>query len=376
MDLYILLGVEREATLDDIKRAYRRLARRFHPDINPGDRTAEQRFRQIAEAYETLSDPDRRRRYDTAGRSPVSTEPSTFGFEGFDFSVSVAGSSASTFGDLFGEVLHQRHESRGDAPERGADLHHTVSLTFDQAMRGGTHEITVTRQIHCRTCGGLGRLPSMERRCAHCEGSGIVKSARGHMVFSKPCARCGGTGVQGDTRCTVCGGRQVDMRTETVTVNIPAGLEDGTRVRVAGKGHAGPNAGEHGDLFVTVRVAAHPLFRRDGDNLHIVVPVTIHEAALGAKIFIPSLEGQTRVRVPPGTQSGQRFRLRERGVPSARSGQRGDLIVEFRLVLPKVLDERSKELLREFGKINQNDVRSELFLLAHDPMRAGHEGNG
>jgi molecular chaperone DnaJ len=361
MDLYILLGVEREATLEDIKRAYRRLARRFHPDINPGDRTAAQRFRQIAEAYETLSDPDRRRRYDTAGRSMGSAEPSTFGFEGFDFSVSVGGPSASTFGDLFGEVLHRRYESQGQVPERGADVHHALSLTFDEAMRGGLHEITVTRQEHCRTCGGLGRLPAMERRCAQCEGSGIVKSARGHMVFSKPCARCGGTGVQADIRCTVCSGRQVDLRTETLSINIPAGLEDGARVRIAGKGHAGANAGEHGDLFVTVRVAPHPVFRRDGDDLHIVVPVSIHEAALGAKIFVPSLEGQARVRVPPGTQSGQRFRLRERGVPSARSGHRGDLIVEIRLVLPKVLDERSKEVLREFGRINAEDVRREAI---------------
>src|SRR5262245_25466699 len=370
MDLYILLGVEREATLEDIKRAYRRLARRFHPDINPGDRTAEQRFRQIAEAYETLSDPDRRRRYDTAGRAMASPEPSTFGFDGFDFSVSVGGPSASTFGDLFAEVFQRRRESRGQVPERGADVHHALPLTFDEAIRGGPHEITVTRQEHCRACGGLGRLAAMERRCGQCEGSGIVKSARGHMVFSKPCARCGGTGVQADTRCTVCNGRQVDLRTETLSISIPAGLEDGARIRIAGKGHAGANAGEPGDLFVTVRVAPDPVFRRDGDDLHIVVPVSIHEAALGAKILVPSLEGQARVRVPPGTQSGQRFRLRERGVPSPRGGQRGDLIVEFRLVLPKVLDERSKELLREFGKINAEDVRREMI---RQPVHKGHE---
>lgn len=360
MDLYVLLGIEREATLEDVKRAYRRLARRFHPDINPGDRAAEQRFRQIAEAYETLSDPDRRKRYDTAGRAVASAEPRPFGFEGFDFSVSVGGPSASTFGDLFADVLHRRYEAN-DTPGRGADLHQAISLTFDEAVRGGTYQIAVTRHEHCRTCGGLGRLPAMERRCAQCQGTGIVKSARGHMVFSKPCARCGGTGVQADTRCTVCGGRQVDVRTETLAVGVPAGLEDGARIRVAGKGHAGPNGGEHGDLFVTVRVGPHSIFRRDGDNLHIVVPVCVHEAALGARILVPALEGHARVRIPPGTQSGQRFRLRERGVPSARGAERGDLIVEIRIVLPKVLDERSKELLREFGRINGDDVRSGLF---------------
>jgi molecular chaperone DnaJ len=359
MDLYILLGVEREATLDDIKRAYKRLARRFHPDINPGDRTAVQQFRQIAEAYETLSDPDRRRRYDAVGRAAETAEPTTFGFEGFDFSVSVGGQSASTFGDLFADVIQQHFDAGSTAPERGADLHHTISLTFEEAMRPGTHEIAVTRQAHCRVCRGLGHLAAAESPCLQCQGTGVVKSARGHMVFSKTCARCGGTGLHAKTRCPSCGGRQVEMRSDTLSIQIPAGLDDGARLRLAGKGHAGANGGEPGDLFVTVRVAPHPVFRREGHDLHVVVPIAVHEAALGAKIDVPSLEGQARVRVPPGAQSGQRFRLRERGVPSPRDGRRGDLVVEVRLVLPKVLDERSKELLREFGRINASNVRSD-----------------
>jgi molecular chaperone DnaJ len=373
MDLYILLGVEREATLEDIKRAYKRLARRFHPDINPGDHMAAQQFRQIAEAYETLSDPDRRRRYDVSGRSTGSAEHTTFGFEGFDFSVSVGGPSASTFGDLFADVLHPRFEpGSSGVQERGADLHHAISLTFDEAMRGGPRQISVTRQEHCRVCRGVGHLPATESACGQCHGSGIVKSARGHMVFSKPCSRCGGTGVQAETRCAACGGRQVDVRTETLSIQVPQGLDDGARIRIPGKGHAGPNGGEHGDLFVTVRVEAHPVFRREGDDLHLVVPIAVHEAALGAKIDVPSLDGQARLRVPPGTQSGQRFRLRERGVPSARDGRRGDLVVEVRLVLPKMLDERSKELLREFGRINGEDVRRELI---HHEGHQGHEGH-
>ena len=360
MDFYVILGLEREARLDEIKRAYRRLARKYHPDINPGDRTAAAQFRQIAEAYETLSDPDRRRRYDTAGRGSPSVEAATFGFEGFDFSVSVGGASAPTFGDLFAGVLHQPAIGRdADAPTRGADLHHTLTFSFEDAMRGGQQEMIVTRQEHCSSCQGLGRLQTAESRCLHCHGSGIIKSARGHMVFSKPCVQCHGTGRQADMHCPACGGHQMEMRTETVAINFPPGLADGAEIRVPAKGHAGSNGGDPGNLYLTLRVEPHALFRREGDDLHITVPVAIHEAALGAKIEVPSIDGRARLRVPPGTQSGQRFRLRERGVPT-RGGHRGDLVVEVRLLLPKVLDERSKELLREFGRINGEDVRNDL----------------
>ncbi len=361
MDFYIVLGLERAASVGDIKRAYKRLARRFHPDINPGDRLAAAQFRQIAEAYETLVDPDRRRRYDATGSAAPPPEPSPFGFEGFDFSVSVSGSAASTFGDLFADVLDQRdaryHEG---APERGSDLHQTITIAFEDAIRGGQHLLIVTRQEHCRTCRGEGWQQISETRCGSCQGVGTVKTARGHMVFSRTCAQCGGTGRQRKSRCPTCSGQQVEMRTEPLTMNIPAGLADGARIRVPGKGHVGRNGGENGDLYIAVQVEPHPLFHREGDDLHVTMPIAVHEAALGAKIDVPSFDGPVRLRVPPGTQSGQRFRLRDRGVPSVRDDRRGDLVVEVRLVLPKVLDERSKELLREFGRINQEDVRKEL----------------
>jgi molecular chaperone DnaJ len=361
MDFYILLGLERGATLGDIKRAYKRLARKYHPDINPGDRLAASQFRQIAEAYEILSDPDRRRRYDTTGFPARAAEPVAFGFEGFDFSVSVSGSSAPTFGDLFADVLKKGSRAHDEGtPERGVDLHHSISLAFEDAMRGGSRTITVARQEHCRECGGTGRLETPERRCLGCHGAGVVKSVRGHMVFSKPCAQCRGTGRQVDTRCPGCGGQQTEMRAEAMTINVPAGLGDGAIIRVPGRGHVGRHGGEPGDLHITVHVEPHPLFRREGDDLHLVVPLAVHEAALGAKLEVPAIDGRARLRVPPGTQSGQRFRLRERGVPSARDGRRGDLVVEVRLVLPRILDERSKELLREFGRINNEDVRREL----------------
>jgi len=362
MDFYVILGVERGASPSEIKRAYKRLARKCHPDINPGDRRAAAQFHEIAEAYQTLVDPDRRRRYDAVGHGDLSIDPVTAGFEGFDFSVSVSGTSASTFGDLFADVLHQRAGGLDeDAATRGADLHQTIAVDFEAAMQGGQREIVVTRQETCRGCAGMGALRGEERRCLHCQGAGTVKSARGHMVFTRACAQCGGSGRQRQPRCPMCGGQQIEMRSERLTLTMPAGLVDGARIRVPGKGHAGRNGGEHGDLYITVQVAPHPVFRREGDDLHVVVPVAVHEAALGAKIDVPSLEGPTRLRVPPGTQSGQRFRLRERGAPSPRDGRRGDLVVEARLVIPTLLDERSRELMREFGKINGDDVRRQLM---------------
>jgi molecular chaperone DnaJ len=281
-----------------------------------------------------------------------------FGFEGFDFTVSVHGNEASTFGDLFADVFQQRATRRSEgAPERGVDLHQTLSIPFQDAMRGGERQVTLTRQEHCRVCHGAGRLPVNETRCVQCHGTGVLKSARGHMVFSKPCAACGGAGHLRQGRCPTCGGQRVEMRTETLTVGLPPGLPDGSRIRVQGKGHVGRNGGENGDLYITVGVQPDPVFQREGDDLLVTVAVAVHEAGLGAKIDVPSIDGPARLRIPPGTQSGQRFRLRERGAPSARDGRRGDLVVEIRLVLPAVLDERSKELLREFGRINSVDVR-------------------
>jgi molecular chaperone DnaJ len=369
MDFYIVLGIERGATLADVKRAYRRLARRYHPDINPGDRLAAAQFRRIAEAYETLSDPERRQQYDTGGAVPRASSEPAFGFEGFDFSVSVGGAAAPTFGDLFADVLRQRAAGRPDTAQRGVDLHHTIELSFEDALRGGQRTVTVVRQERCRTCRGAGHLNATETRCAHCHGAGVLKSARGHMVFSKPCRHCGGTGTLAHSLCPSCGGEQVETRAEPLSIAIPPGLADGARVRVPGKGHAGRNGGDAGDLFIDVRVSPHPLFRRDGDDVHITVPLAIHEAALGAKIDVPAPDGPARLRVPPGTQSGQRFRVRERGIASARGSQRGDLVVEVRLVLPRVLDERSKELLREFGRLNAADVRDGLGRHAEQPAR-------
>jgi molecular chaperone DnaJ len=354
MDLYVVLGLQHGASESEIKRAYRRLARRFHPDINPGDRMAEARFRQILDAYETLIDPDRRSRYDSGG-SDNARERRVSGFEGFDFSSRGADYSAS-FGDLFAEVLTDRG-AKTPEPERGADLHHTINLSFEDAFSGAQRPVTVTRRETCRTCAGTGLTRVSAGPCPLCQGSGAVKSVRGHMVFSRSCPGCAGTGQQRPRPCEPCSGIGQETRSETVHVRIPAGVSDGDRVRVAGKGNAGIRGGQPGDLFITVHVAPHPVFRREGDDLHMVLPVAIHEAALGARIDIPTPDGTARLRVPPGTQSGQRFRLRERGAASTRDGRRGDLVIEVRLMMPRLLDERSKELLREFGRINGENVR-------------------
>jgi molecular chaperone DnaJ len=359
MDFYIILGLDRDATGADVKKAYRRLARRYHPDVNPGDQRSALRFREIAEAYAILSDPERRRRYDQVGYEPATTERTSSGFEGFDFSAAVHANQQSTFGDLFAEVFRGEplHVS---GPERGADLHATVNLTFDQAMRGGEIRVAVMKQVACKDCAGTGMLSIAAARCPACDGVGTVRSARGHMVFTRSCGRCRGTGILAQQACTGCGGLGSVARSEHLAVVVPPGVHDGARLRLGAAGSAGRLGGPPGDVYVTVHVASHVLFRREGDDLHLVVPVAVHEAALGARIDIPGIDAPTRLRVPPGTQSGQHFRLRGRGAPSPRTGRRGDLVVEVRLMLPSLLDERSKLLLRELGMLNGESVRREF----------------
>src|SRR5215218_6137528 len=334
MDLYIVLGVDRAAAAGDIKRAYKRLARRLHPDINPGDREAEARFRQVLDAYETLTDPDRRRRYDAGQLSAAEADDAeTFGFAGFDFSSRVHAERTTTFGELFEEVLSKRASRPVEGAEHGADIHARTTLTFEEAWHGVQRTVTVTRQDVCRSCAGGGYQRVSETRCVSCEGTGAVRSVRGHMVFAKTCPICGGEGRLKQEECASCHGQGVEPRSETLTIRIPAAVADGARVRIAGKGHAGVRGGTIGDLIIDVSVAEHPVYRREGDDLHMTVPIAVHEAALGAKIDIDTPDGGARLRVPPGTQSGQRFRLRDRGTPS-RTGRRGDLVVEVRLRLP------------------------------------------
>ncbi|MBM3779725.1 MAG: J domain-containing protein [Acidimicrobiia bacterium] len=358
MDLYLVLGVRHSASEADIRRAYRRLARRYHPDINPGDREAALRFQDIVEAYETLVDPDRRHRYDAGARGPGDREPKASGFDGFDFSKGPAGGEG-LFGDLFAEVLSVRRRATEAAPERGVDLHQTITLGFTEALQGARRPILVTRRDTCAACAGRGHVPSPGGPCRACDGKGTVRVARGHMVFRRACASCAGSGRLPPRPCLSCGGAGLETRSETTTVAIPPGIADGDRMRVPGKGNVGPRGGAPGDLYLTAEVTGDARYRREGDDVVMVLPVAVPEAALGARVEVETPDGPARLRVPPGTQSGQRFRLRERGAPSVRDGRRGDLIVEVRLMLPRVLDERSKALLREFASLHPESVRDD-----------------
>lgn len=360
MDLYAVLGLDAGASSADIKRAYRRLARRYHPGINPGDRAAEALFLRITEAYETLTDPARRQQYDAGGKAPASsTTTQTFEFAGFDFTMAAHGAQAATFTELFAEVLHPVGPGDSGRPETGADLHAALTVSFLESMSGVQRQVVVTRQDICQSCRGTGSVATPEGRCPHCHATGHVRWARGHMVFAKSCAACGGTGRQRHQRCGVCGAHGRVVRTEGVTVMVPPGTPDGTRLRIVDKGHAGRHGGRTGDLYVLVHVMAHPLFRREGEDLHLDLPVAVHEAVLGARIEVPSLEGPFRLTLPPGTQGGRQFRVAGRGVPTVDGG-RGDLVVHARLVLPEAVDERSRELMREFGRRNSDNVRKNL----------------
>ena len=358
MDFYVVLGVRREAADGDIRRAYKRLARQYHPDINPGDGEAVARFRDIAVAYETLVDPDRRQRYDR-GEHCAPLPAAAAGFTGFDFSPRVHAEPATTFGDLFAEVFAPQAPER---PARGADVHVEISVTLEDIARGARRRVTVPRQAACAACAGSGAARSAAAECVACAGSGGTRVARGHMTFTTPCARCGGAGRRSTAPCRACGGRGVEARADTITVEVPPGSPDGAVLRVPGMGHAGRGGGAPGDAHVAITVAPHPLYRRAGTDLHVEVPVAVHEAALGARVALPAIDGGTvRLRVPPGTQSGQRFRLRDRGLPAPRGATRGDLIAEVRLMLPPVLDERSKALLREFAVLQRESVRDARF---------------
>ena len=382
-DYYQTLGVARGAKEDDIRKSYRKLARKYHPDLNPGDKAAEERFKKVQEAYDVLSDPKKRQVYDQygfysdnipaggAGPGAGPHDPG-MGFGGFDFSdfmnqaggaggARPGGFSTGAFHDIFGQFFGGRKGERpGLAPEKGSDLEYGLNIDFWESIRGTQVRLNVVRQEACETCGGSGTAGGTSTVCPECDGTGSVTQMAGAMKFSLTCPRCDGKGRLRNV-CPTCHGDGRLSKPETVEVRIPSGAQSGSRLRVAGKGNAGRMGAPAGDLYITVRVEPHPFFLREGDDIHIQVPVSVSEAGLGAKIEVPTIDGRALLKVPQGTQNGQKFRLREKGVLNTRKNARGDEIVEVVIQAPKVQDERTKELLRELAQVNTEDPRREIW---------------
>jgi molecular chaperone DnaJ len=382
-DYYETLGVSRGADADEIRKAYRRLARKYHPDLNPGDKAAEDRFKKVQEAYDILSDDGKRKVYDQYGFYADNIPPNggstgagtSHGpnFEGFDFGEYIrqqqqerggaAYEDADRSGGSFKDIFSQFFGSKGRAsaqPERGADLEYGLNVDFWQSIRGTQVKLSISRQDICDACHGSGASGNNVAVCPECDGSGTVTQMAGAMKFNLTCNRCGGSGRLKNA-CPVCRGEGRLSRPDVVEVRIPQGVLSGSRLRVAGKGNAGISGGPAGDLYITIRVDEHPFFKRDGDNINIELPLTLSEAGLGAKIEVPTIDGRALLKIPQGTQNGQKFRLREKGVFNAKKNTRGDEIVEVFLQAPDVRDERTRELLRELALVQTGDVRAEIW---------------
>lgn len=357
-DFYKVLGVAENASPEDVKRAYRKLARTHHPDRNPGDKTAEETMKKISEAYDVLSDPQRRSEYDQTRRMARSGyAPGGGGGGGVRFSPDDVGGFdvGGLFGDLFGGGARRR---RG--PSRGPDLETETRLTFDQALHGETVTVRVQRDAPCETCAGSGAAPGTTPVvCTACGGAGMVADNQGLFSFQRPCGACGGSGRTIETPCPSCRGEGTVRRTDDVTVRIPAGIADGARVRARGRGGAAPRGGEAGDLYVAVRVAPHPLFGRSGADVTLDVPITYAEAALGSEVRIPTPDAAVTLKVPAGTQSGRTFRVKGRGMPKGKSG-RGDLLATVRVVVPEVVSADERTLLEQLKASQNGAIRAHL----------------
>ncbi len=382
-DYYETLGVGRKASAEEIRKAYRKLARKHHPDLNPGDKSAEDRFKNVQEAYDILSDSKKRQMYDQfgfysengfTGAGPAGGAGSAphpgMDFSGFDFSDFTSGGSAGAgrrteggaggFRDIFSQFFGGRGGAPQPEPEKGGDLEYVMDIDFWQAIKGTQARVNITRYDVCETCHGSGSTGSGEVTCPQCKGTGNVTQMAGAMKFNLTCPRCGGSGKLRNA-CPTCGGDGRVPRTEAVEVRIPPGARNGSRLRVPGKGNAGTMGAPPGDLYINTRVEEHAFFRREGDNIEIQVPVAVWEAALGSKIEVPTIDGRTLLKIPQGTRNGQRFRLREKGVLNSRTNQRGDQIVEVSIAAPDPRDEETRELLRKLSKLHPEDPRAQIW---------------
>jgi molecular chaperone DnaJ len=358
-DLYKVLGVSKKASDEEIKKAYRKLARKYHPDRNPDDSEAEERFKEVQGAYDTLSDPEKRRTYDSGGMFGGGGGAGPFGAGGPG-----GGFGGIDLGDILGGVFG-RGGARGRPQQvRGRDLETEVALSFDQAVNGAQVSVTVPKEERCPTCHGSGARPGTAPvTCPRCEGTGIDAQSQGFFSISQPCPQCGGAGQIIEDPCPTCGGSGLTRQTKRYRVNIPAGVRDGTRIRLAGKGEAGARGGPPGDLFVTTRVASSPVFKRlDGGNLEVSVPITVPEALRGATIEVPTLRGTKRIKVPAGTRHGSVQRLRGEGPPRPGGKGNGDIRYRMEIDVPDSLTDEQAEAAEKLAEaMNGSDPREELL---------------
>lgn len=353
-DYYEVLGVNRDASEEDIKKAYRKLAMQHHPDRNPGDKNCEHRFKELNEAYDVLKDGDKRAAYDRFGHAAF--EHGAMGGPGFgaDF--------GSTFADIFEGIFGMASaRGRGSGRERGSDLRYNMEITLDEAFTGKTAQIRIPTSVTCEACSGSGaKAGTKPKPCSTCGGAGKIRHAQGFFTLERTCPTCHGRGQVIDDPCKVCGGGGRVTRERTLSVNIPTGVEDGTRIRLAGEGEAGVRGGPPGDLYIFLEVAPHEFFQRDGADLHCRVPVSMSSAALGGEFDVPAIDGsKVRVKVPAGTQTGRRFRLAGKGMPVLRAKQTGDMYVQVAVETPQNLTKRQRELLTEFEKLSSEQTQPE-----------------
>lgn len=361
-DLYKVLGVSKKATDEEIKKAYRKLARKYHPDRNPDDPKAEEKFKEVQGAYDTLSDPEKRKEYDAGGM-----------FAGFSgggrgpFGPGAGGPSGgfgADLGDIFSTIFSRGGPRARPQELRGRDLETEVQLSFDQALNGAQISVTVPKASRCATCGGSGAKPGTNPvTCPRCGGRGIDAQSQGFFSISQPCPQCGGAGQVIEDPCPTCGGSGLTNQTKRYKVNIPAGVKNGTRIRLAGKGEDGPRGGAPGDLYVTTRVSSSPVFKRlDGDNLEVTVPITIAEALQGGTVEVPTLSGTKKIKVPPGTKHGTVQRLRGEGPPKPKGRGNGDIRYRLEIDVPEKLTDEQKEAVEKLAEtFNGSDPREELL---------------
>ena len=361
-DYYEVLGVEKSASAADIKKAYRRLAMKYHPDRNQGDKAAEEKFKEIGEAYEVLGDEQKRAAYDRYGKAGVNPGAGgPGGFGGFGPEGFGGFSNMGDFGDIFSEIFGQgaRRQQTGPRAMQGQDLRYDMEITLEQAAKGYTAEIRVPVWEKCDVCDGTGsRSKTKPKTCPNCQGSGVIHVKQGFFAVQQPCPHCRGTGTVIDDPCPNCDGTGFKKVMKTLEVKIPAGINSGQRVRLQGKGQPGINGGPAGDLYVEINIKPHEIFQRDGNDLHVELPISFVTATLGGDVDVPVLEGETRITIPEGTQNGKILRLRGKGMKDIRSSYMGDLYIHVYIETPVNLTEKQKDILRQFqATIDNNEEK-------------------